>query len=62
MVVFFEINFYCTYQAIIYIKDIMRISRRDIYLLFTFLFDCDAKRKVNRKEKHAKVLYRLTAA
>lgn len=21
--------------------------------LFTFLFDCDAKRKVNRKEKHA---------
>ena len=21
--------------------------------MFTFLFDCDAKRKVNRKEKHA---------
>jgi hypothetical protein len=27
--------------------------------MFTFLFDCDAKRKVNRKEKHAKTQYRL---
>ena len=37
-----QVRYFCSYNA-----NYMNEG------LFTFLFDCDAKRKVNRKEKHA---------